>query len=261
MRRSSKSGLLIVAALVAVGSSAPAQETTFSLDPENTAVAFTLPASFHTVHGRFRVKSGTIRFDPSTGVARGNVVVDATSGETGNKKRDRTMHRDVLQSERYPEITFAPSRVTGNVLPQGESSVQVEGVLRLLGTDHPMNLRFQVQSTATDLRAATEFVVPYVAWGLKNPSNFVLHVADKVELSVVAVGKLTNVEAHAVRRGNLSTKRKSTFRCRLSPPATAAEAALKLPVLFPTPEGVGFHISRFTAAPASHRQSFVAAAP
>ena len=201
MRRSSKSGLLIVAALVAVGSSAPAQETTFSLDPENTAVAFTLPASFHTVHGRFRVKSSTIRFDPSTGVARGNVVVDATSGETGNKKRDRTMHRDVLQSERYPEITFAPSRVTGNVLPQGESSVQVEGVLRLLGTDHPMNLRFQVQSTATDLRAATQFVVPYVAWGLKNPSNFVLHVADKVELSVVTVGKLTNVEAHAAGVG------------------------------------------------------------
>jgi len=147
------------------------------------------------VHGAFRVKSGAIRFDPSSDAASGVVVVDAASGQTGNKRRDRTMHREVLQSERYPEISFTPTRIAGAVLPQGESRVQVEGVLRLQGTDHAITLPFQVQVKGNELRAATQFVIPYVAWGLKNPSTFLLRVADKVELSIVATGKLTSAAA------------------------------------------------------------------
>lgn len=118
------------------------------------------------------------------------MVVDAASGETGNKKRDRTMHRDVLLSGRYPEVTFTPTRVVGNVLPQGESKVQVEGILKLLGTDHPITLPFDVQIKGNEVRATSQFVIPYAAWGIKNPSNIFLHVADKVELSIAATGKL-----------------------------------------------------------------------
>jgi len=186
-----KAGLAVLAVVWAVGAPAGAQEMTLSLDPEKTNVSFTLEATLHNVHGTFRVKSGAIRFDSATGAASGVVVVDAASGETGNKKRDRTMHRDVLQSERYPEITFTPARVTGNVLPQGESKVQVEGVLRLQGTEHAITLPFQVQATGNELRATTQFAVPYIAWGLKNPSTFFLRVADKVGLNIVATGKLT----------------------------------------------------------------------
>jgi len=182
--------LIMLAVALAAGKPARAQETTVSLDAEKTTVSFTLGASFHTVHGSFRVKSGAIRFDPTSGAASGLVVVDATSGETGNKKRDRTMHRDVLLSGRYPEVTFTPTRVVGKVLPQGESKVQVEGTLKLLGMDHPITLPFDVQITGNEMRATTQFVVPYAAWGLKNPSNLFLHVADKVELSIAAAGKL-----------------------------------------------------------------------
>jgi len=176
----------ILTAVWAVVPPACAQETTLNLDPEKTTVRFTLQATLHTVHGSFRLKKGAIKFDPATGAASGAVVVDATSGETGNQKRDRNMHRDVLMSERYPEITFTPTRVAGAVQPQGESSVQVEGVLRLQGSDHTITLPFTVQASGSELRATTQFTVPYVAWGLKNPSTFFLHVADKVELSVVA---------------------------------------------------------------------------
>ncbi len=191
MQRIFVSSGLALALILAIGTSAPAQETAFILDPEKTTVTFTLGASFHTVHGTFRVKGGAIRFDPSTGVASGKVVVDATSGQTGNKKRDRTMHRDVLQSQRYPEITFTATHVSGNVPPQGQSQVQVEGIVRLQDSDHPITLPFQVQASGNELRATTQFIVPYVAWGLKNPSNFLLHVAEKVEVTVVASGKLT----------------------------------------------------------------------
>jgi polyisoprenoid-binding protein YceI len=176
---------------------ASAQETTLRLDPEKTTVQFTLEATMHTVHGSFRLKRGAIQFNPATGAANGSVVVDATTGESGNPKRDRNMHRDVLLSTRYPEITFTPTRVVGAVAPQGESSVQVEGILRLLGSDHPITLPVKAQVNGSELRATTNFTIPYVAWGLKNPSTFLLHVADKVELNIVAVGKLT-AEAPAV---------------------------------------------------------------
>ena len=187
--------LAILTAVWAVVPPAFAQEATLRLDPEKTTVRFTLEATMHTVHGTFRLKNGAIKFNPATGAASGAVVVDATSGETGNQRRDRNMHRDVLVSERYPEITFTPTRVVGPVQPQGESSVQVEGVLRLQGSDHPITLPFKVQASENELRATTQFTVPYVAWGLKNPSTFFLHVADKVELSIDASGKLTSATA------------------------------------------------------------------
>jgi polyisoprenoid-binding protein YceI len=191
MKRIFTSSGLALVFMLGIATWAPAQEVTFNLDPEKTTISFALGATFHTVHGTFRVKGGAIRFDPSTGVASGGVVVDATSGQTGNKKRDRTMHRDVLQSQRYPEITFTPTRVTGNVPQQGQSRVQVEGIIRLQDSDHPVTLPLQVQANGNELRASTLFIIPYVAWGLKNPSNIFLHVADKVELTVVATGKLT----------------------------------------------------------------------
>jgi len=187
--------LAILTAVSAVVPLARAQETTLRLDPEKTTVRFTLQATLHTVHGTFRLKNGAIKFNPATGAASGAVVIDATSGETGNQRRDRNMHRDVLVSERYPEITFTPTRVIGAVQPPGESSVQVEGVLRLQGSDHTITLPFTVQASGSELRATTQVTVPYVAWGLKNPSTFFLHVADKVELAIDATLKLTTAAA------------------------------------------------------------------
>lgn len=183
--------LAVLAVALAVGAPSAAQQTTFTIDPQKTTVNFILEATFHTVHGLFRVKSGAIQFDPASGAASGMIVVDATSGETGNEKRDRNMHRDVLQSARFPEVTFTPTRVTGKFLPQGESQVQVEGILKLQGADHPITLPFEVQAKGSELRATTHFVVPYVAWGLKNPSTLFLHVADKVEVSITAAGQLS----------------------------------------------------------------------
>jgi polyisoprenoid-binding protein YceI len=188
----------VLAILTAVWTVVPlafAQEAALRLDPEKTTVRFALEATLHTVHGTFRLKNGTIKFNPATGAASGAVVVDAASGETGNQRRDRNMHRDVLVSERYPEIIFTPTRIVGNVVPQGESSVQVEGILRLQGSDHPVTLPFNVQATGSELHATTQFEVPYAAWGLKNPSTFFLHVGDKVELSIAASGNLTTAAA------------------------------------------------------------------
>jgi len=166
-----------------------AQDTTLDLDPANTRIEFTLAATLHTVHGTFALKSGTIHFNPSTGSASGIIVVDATSGDSGNQGRDHKMHQEILESQRYPEITFTPTKLSGKVDLREDSTVQVDGTFRLHGADHPMTLTFLVQAKGNTLNVQTHIVIPYVSWGLKNPSTFLLHVSDKVDVDVTAVGR------------------------------------------------------------------------
>jgi len=179
--------------LVTLGLSATtlrAQDMTLELDPANTKIDFTVEATLHTVHGTFALKSGTIHFNPSTGAASGLVVVSATSGDSGNKSRDHKMHREILESQRYPEASFTPTKLSGTVAPEGESIVQVEGVLGLHGSDHAIALAVPVQVTGNSLTARAHMVIPYTEWGLKNPSTLFLHVSNKVAIDITAVGHL-----------------------------------------------------------------------
>lgn len=170
-----------------------AQESVFTLDPSKSTVEFTLGASLHTVHGTFKLKSGEIHFDPAKGTASGAIVVDALSGESGNEGRDKKMHQEILETPKFSEIVFVPSRVQGAIAPQGTSQVAVTGVMRLHGNDHEMTLNFAVQpgTPGQAAQATATFSVPYVKWGLKNPSTFFLRVTDSVDVDVHASGQLT----------------------------------------------------------------------
>ncbi len=90
--------------------SAGAQQTQVTLDPAQTTVNWTLGDVLHTVQGTFKMVSGNIVFDPRTGNASGEILVDARSGESGNHTRDNKMQKEVLESARYPEITFLPKQ-------------------------------------------------------------------------------------------------------------------------------------------------------
>src|SRR5580700_7171236 len=102
-----------------------AQESVFILDPSKSTVEFTLGASLHTVHGAFKLKNGNIHFDSAKGTASGAIVVDALSGESGNEGRDKKMHQEILETPKFSEIVFAPSRIQGTIAPQGTSQVAV----------------------------------------------------------------------------------------------------------------------------------------
>jgi polyisoprenoid-binding protein YceI len=181
---------LLVAALLACTTSALAQSYVFELDPHQSQVAFTLDDVLHTVHGSFQLKAGSIRFVPSAGAVSGLLVVDATSGDSGSKARDRKMHKDILESEKFPEISFAPQRILGQVVLEGKSQITIEGVMTLHGQPHPMSILAPVEVHAGRATADLTFLVPYVQWGLKNPSTFILRVSDKVKIDVRAVGYL-----------------------------------------------------------------------
>ena len=145
--------------------------------------------TLHSVHGSFKLKRGTIRFDPASGKIGGEAVVDATSGESGSEGRDRRMHADILESARYPEIVFTPDRVEGAVARQGASQIEVHGTIRIHGAEHEVTLPVHVEMTQMANGPATatiHFTIPYVKWGLKNPSTLFLRVSDKVVIDIAA---------------------------------------------------------------------------
>jgi len=167
-----------------------AQQFSLELNPAQTKIEYKLGAVLHTVEGTFALKRGRISFDPESGKAAGELVVDAASGQSGNDSRDRNMHKNVLESERYPEITFRPDRVEGKVAPQGHSQVQLHGTFTIHGADHEITVPVEVESGDGRYTATAHFQIPYVKWGMKNPSTFVLRVGDKVDLTVQSVANV-----------------------------------------------------------------------
>jgi polyisoprenoid-binding protein YceI len=167
-----------------------AQERLVTLDPVQTKVEFTVGSTLHTFHGTFKLKSGQIRFDPVSGKAAGAIVVDAMSGNSDSEGRDKKMHQQVLESQKYSEIVFTPALVKGAIAPQGTSQLELSGIFRLRGQDHDLTLAIAVEPLAAgQLRATANFSVPYIKWGLKNPSNFFLKVDDTVGIEIHATGR------------------------------------------------------------------------
>src|SRR5258708_30028247 len=125
--------LLVAAPLTLVALSAlpkhaapqpPPSEIVLEIDPAQSKVHWTLGSTVHTVHGSFAFKKGILQLDTSTGKAGGEIIVDATSGNSGNDSPDKKMHKEVLESGRYAEDLFPPQRGERRIAPHGTFSVQ-----------------------------------------------------------------------------------------------------------------------------------------
>lgn len=167
---------------------AQSRELQFQFTPSNTDIRFTLGDILHTVHGSFQLKQGTVRYDPAAPAVHALIVVDATSGQSGNRSRDRRMHGEILETGKFPEITFRPDRVEGAVAPSGTSTVQVHGIFSIHGADHELTMPVRVEVFPDHWIADTHFTIPYVKWGIKNPSTLFLRVSESVEIDVHASG-------------------------------------------------------------------------
>lgn len=185
---------LVLLSLSAAVPAATAAPQVLTLHPEGTKVSFVLEATGHDVEGLLVLKSGVVRFDPATGEASGELVVDLATADTGNKSRDKTMHQEVLEDAKYPVATFRASRFQGSVPQQGDAEVVLEGVMNLHGADHPMKLVGKLHAGDGKLAAEVDVPVPFVEWGLHDPSWFVLKVAKVVKVHVHAEGDVKAVE-------------------------------------------------------------------
>lgn len=157
--------------------------------PAKSTVNFTLGDILHTVHGSFNLKRGDIRFNPATNEIRGEILVEASSGKSGSSGRDKRMQNEVLESARYPDVTFRPDRVEGQFSGVGVSTIQVHGMFGIHGTEHEITIPVRVEMFPGQWTATSHFTVPYAKWGMKNPSTFVLRVDQSVEIEIQASGE------------------------------------------------------------------------
>lgn len=190
-----RSAIWLLAVALTVPVSAAERVATF--DPAASKISFVLQATAHQVDGTFPVQAGALRWNSETGVADGEIVVRAEGGRTGNDRRDAKMHSEVLDSSLFPSFTFRVERLEGDIAAEGSSAVRLAGTLAIHGGEHPLTVDAKVEAAGGRFDAVASFPVPYVEWGLADPSVFVLRVAKSVGVTVELTGTLSGAEPAA----------------------------------------------------------------
>jgi polyisoprenoid-binding protein YceI len=183
--------VLVCPLAMAVGPIREGKVAVLELDPARTAIAFSLTGWPHDTHGTFKLKRGLVRIYPATGKMDGIVIVDASSGNSGETMRDARMRSSILEVSRFPEISFAPQKVESHGDPQGEFPVKVRGLLSLHGAQHDFTVDALVSHEANSTTIHCSFVIPYVEWGLEDPSILIFKVSKEVRVDLTTDARLS----------------------------------------------------------------------
>ena len=118
--------------------SAPAWAATYQLDPDRTLPQFEIGNFWlFTERGQFNRTHGILEYDAERHTGRLEVVIDASSLDTGNDERDATLKgAGWFDVSRYPTITFRSQRF----IFEQDRLAAIEGELTMLGVAQPMRL-------------------------------------------------------------------------------------------------------------------------
>ena len=178
----------ILLTLLVIVSPVCAGQIQLKFDPNATKVEFTLGDTLHEIHGTFQMTSGQMWIDPATGAAGGQLVVSAESGESGSHGRDSRMKKNVLQANAFPRVVFTPDHVNGKINRMGDSDFQVHGQFSIHGGTHEVTMNAKAHVESDHFSSTATFDVPYVKWGMPNPSTFMLKVSESVKITVDGKG-------------------------------------------------------------------------
>jgi polyisoprenoid-binding protein YceI len=196
-------GMLGIAALRSATAAPPrwqavpaaVQEVTLELDPAQSKVHYTVDSTLHTVHGTFELKKGSVaHVDPQSGKASGEITVYVTSGESGNTSRDERMHKEILETAKFPDAIFRPRQIEGKFGTSGASDVKLRGILTLHGAEHEIVASVHTELADDHWKGTARFEVPYIQWGIKDPSNWMLKVKPVVNIQLDMAGSATNAK-------------------------------------------------------------------
>jgi len=177
-----------VAALIALACALPAAaQEVYVGDPAHTYAYFeTGHLGISWVRGRFnKTTTAKVILDRAAKKGTIDVVIDATSVDTGHEARDKHVRSpDYLDVEKFPVIAFKSTalRFTGDNLSGADGDLTMMGVTRPVSLNvtsfrciqHPVNKR--------DLCGADASVaIKRSEWGI---ATFVPMVSDEVELTI-----------------------------------------------------------------------------
>jgi len=166
------------------------EQMAVDFDPSTTKINWILVGNVHTTHGTFQLKQGHVDVDTANGKVSGELVVDTDTGETGNGPRDKRMKKEVLETDKYPEVRLKVSKLEGYLPKEELSNVRLSGQLTIHGGTHEVSIPLQMTVSGTEVTGKGKFVLPYVDWGMKDPSNFLFKVNKTVEVELVAAGRV-----------------------------------------------------------------------
>jgi len=168
----------------------PQATRTYTLDPAHTNVEFVVRHLMITkVRGRFTKLSGIITLAPESHVpARVEAAIEAASIDTREAQRDDHLRSaDFLEAERYPQLTFASSRIEGD-----ERSFRIFGTLTIRGVSRPVAFDASFEGRVNDPWGNER--VGYAAHTTINRKDFGLTWNQALETGGVVVGDEVRIE-------------------------------------------------------------------
>lgn len=192
MKRNSVKWSTVLTLTLLLVPAAVAQRENFIVNSDASEVRMTLNTTHEVVNGTFHIQSGSIEFDRTSSEMSGAMTVLSGSGKTGNDSRDRKMKKNILEVEQYETVAFVPKSYTGTIAKHGISTIEVTGVFTLLGRPHDLTIPMQVLLDGSKATAKAHFVIPYVQWGLKNPSFLFWKAENDVAIDLNLVGQISH---------------------------------------------------------------------
>jgi polyisoprenoid-binding protein YceI len=134
--------LLLAAGLPFLASPAGAAPEAYTIDPDHSAVGFSIRHLFSKVPGRFTKFEGKIALDKEDwSKSTVQVTIDAASIDTNEPKRDQHLRSaDFFDAAKQPKITF---QSTG-VKQTAANKLQITGNLTIKGVTKPVALDVDV---------------------------------------------------------------------------------------------------------------------
>jgi polyisoprenoid-binding protein YceI len=143
----------------------------WALDSSRSSVSFRSSSLWGLVKvkGKFTGLRGEAHVDPSGDVG-GQLVIDASSVDTGHKKRDHHLRSDDF---------FELSRLVA-----GPDQYHVRGTLHVIGNSQPLDLVAQIRDRdASGLTLHTETTVDRSRWGMAFRKNGMVNMNTGLEIS------------------------------------------------------------------------------
>jgi polyisoprenoid-binding protein YceI len=136
---------------------------------------------------------GEMQFDPDApGNASLLLEVRADSLELTDKVSEkdrqeiqRAMQEEVLETARYPLITYRSTQIAATRIADNWFRVQVRGEMRLHGATRPQEIDAQLRLAENELRLSGEFMLSQTAYGIKRASALGGAIKVKDELKFV----------------------------------------------------------------------------
>lgn len=119
----------------------------YDIDAAHSKVGFEIPhLVISTVEGRFTDYKGNIVLDKRFAKSKFNVTINTKSIDTSVAKRDEHLRSaDFFEVEKYPEIKFVSTNVSGN-----PEKFSVKGNLTIKGVTKPVTLEGQFLGMVKD---------------------------------------------------------------------------------------------------------------